>query len=167
MALACIALLTLHFSPGTRCWLQGRMTSLDSAISSALREVIGSCYSIHSAESLRALTVSLADRLPTRYVRDLAFWLRMRSGDAFVAQAAGPNPYGVTHMFFERDDRQRDLVFSMQERRSICIGELKAWVLKQREKPQPVYVLDGSEYVLTLVTDDSQRWGALERACTS
>lgn len=166
IATVCFTLAAFHFIPTLRYRLQASLVEMDAEAQRSIEGLVGSPYFLHDASDRSRLANSLASKLPSRLFGDIAFWSGFQFGQPFVVEAGGPNAFGITHLFFEREPQQRTLVLSDPTKRLICIGTERAWVVRVAGmEPVPVYHLDASEYVLTLLTDGSDKWKAAEHAC--
>lgn len=161
-----LALAALHFLPSLRYDVQSRMVQMDEPMRALITNVVGEPFTLHDAATQEKLAVSLGYRLPTRYVRDMLYWHRFRQGDSFAAEGQSPNAFGVTYVFFERSTARRQQLLSTPGITAVCIGSAKAWVARvQGVKDSPVYYLDTADYILSLATDGSHKWKAIEHAC--
>lgn len=166
LAFVFFTLAALHFSSDLRFRAQTWLIDLDSVTERSLVHIVGAPYVIHDASDATTLGVSLAFRLPTRYVRDLRFWHRFKLGQGFAVEATHANAYGITHLLFRPDVKRRELVQSVATKEKVCIGGLSAWVVRVADmQPEPVYLIEGTDYTLTFLTDGSDKWKQAERRC--
>ncbi|WP_333608157.1 hypothetical protein [Arsukibacterium sp.] len=161
------SLALLHFSPGSRFAVQSWLIGLDNDFQQSLFSIAGGKYFIHNYEDSLSLHVSMVHKLPTRYLRDMIFWSRLKPGMSFAVEPLQQNEYGVEFIFIENNPEFYELTISLPNREKICLKEFAVWRIVFEDTPAtPNYVAVNFEYQVSFNTDDTKRWQLLEKACS-
>ena len=161
------SLALLHFSPDSRFALQNWLVGLDSDFKQSIYDIVGGRYFIHNFEDSAVLHVSLVHKLPTRYIRDIIFWRKLKPGVSFAVEALQPNSSGIKFIYFD-SKASRYAMHNLPglNKDMVCLNSLPVWRIKFGDSPSlPSYAAVDYQYTISFSTDDTTRWKQLEAPC--
>lgn len=161
------SLALLHFNPASRFAVQSWLIGLDTDFQQSLHEITGGPYFVHTFEDSMAFHVSMVHKLPTRYVRDIIFWSRLKPGVSFAVEPMQQNEYGIEFLFFENRPGSYELAMAIPYKDRICLKGFAVWRFQYDViAPLPSYSAVNYQYQVSFSTDDTGRWQRLEQPCS-